>query len=95
MTANDTSVMPLVVWGASGHAAAVAEMIRGCDQLEIAGFIDDVDPARAGEVFCDSTILGGEGALHGLTGYGVRHVVLGFGIARAGWPLRREFALWV
>lgn len=44
----------VVIWGASGHAAVVAEIIRAVGEYEIAGFITDtpvasapgIDPAR-------------------------------------------------
>ncbi|MEN6576965.1 MAG: acetyltransferase [Phycisphaerales bacterium] len=79
MTASDTKAVPLVVWGASGHALVVAEIVRRHSPYEIAGFIDSVDPSRKGEAFCDSTILGGEETLDWMKSQGILHVALGFG----------------
>lgn len=79
MTVHAAGVIPVVIWGASGHALVVAEMISGCGRYQIAGFVDGVDPARRGEPFCESTVLGGEEGLHEMMSHGVRHVALGFG----------------
>lgn len=79
MTRHDAKMMPLVVWGASGHALVVAEIIRLHSPYEIVGFIDSVDPSRKGESFCGSTILGGEEALDWMKSKGILHIALGFG----------------
>ena len=34
---------PLVVWGASGHARVVADIIRLSKEYDIVGFLDDVN----------------------------------------------------
>ena len=41
----------MVIWGASGHALVVADAVRRRGEFQIAGFIDDVNPGRAGESF--------------------------------------------
>ena len=41
----------VVIWGASGHAKVVADILRKSRRYEVAGFLDDVDPQRRGEVF--------------------------------------------
>src|SRR5437667_3209268 len=48
----------LVIWGASGHALVVADAVRLSGEYEIVGFIDDVNPERAGAQFGGATILG-------------------------------------
>src|SRR5262249_51496246 len=48
----------LIIWGASGHALVVADIVR-LNGNEIAGFLDAVNPARHGDAFCGSVILGG------------------------------------
>jgi len=79
MTAGNVAGVPTVIWGASGHALVVAEMIRSHSPYEVAGFIDDVNTSRKGEAFCDSTILGGEETLDWMRSKGILHVALGFG----------------
>ena len=74
-----TSERPkLVIWGASSHALVVADIVRAEGRYEIVGFLDDVDPSRAGEAFDDATVLGGAEQLERLRANGVTHVVLGF-----------------
>jgi PglD N-terminal domain len=38
----------IVIWGAGGHALVVADIIRLRDDYELVGFLDDVNPERAG-----------------------------------------------
>ena len=73
----------LVVWGASGHARVVAEIIRLRGDYEIVGFLDDFNPRRHNEEFCGSIIIGGREQLGLLGRTGVKHVILGFGDCRA------------
>lgn len=69
----------IVVWGAGGHAKVIASSIRRSGAWQLAGFIDDVDPARAGEAFCGSRVVGDRSALPALRAAGLRDVVLAFG----------------
>lgn len=55
----------IVIWGAGGHGAVVAEIIRLRGEFEAVGFLDDANPARRGELFYGLPILGGEDALDG------------------------------
>ena len=50
--------IPLVLWGASGHARVVADIVRLRGEHEIAGFVDDRDPSRRGAPFCGARVLG-------------------------------------
>ena len=50
---------PLVVWGASGHARVVADIIGLSKEYDIVGFLDDVNPERCGTEFCGARVLGG------------------------------------
>lgn len=79
----------LIIWGASGHARVVADIIRVAGVYEIAGFVDDQHPERAGAAFEDSTILGGRESLAAQRERGIRHLIVAFGHC-AG---RREAAL--
>ncbi len=69
----------IVVWGASGHAKVVADIIRLNARYEIAGFLDSVDPQRQGESFSDGRILGGLEQLRPLRERGVEWLIFGFG----------------
>ncbi len=78
------SILPsVVIWGAGGHALVVADIIRlGVWEgrgRPLLGFLDDVNPERAGEDFGGATILGGQEQLDELLGVGVNHLIFGFG----------------
>lgn len=70
---------PLVIWGASGHALVVADIVRLQKVYQIVGFLDDVDPDRRGHKFCGAPILGGREQLSLLLEQGIKHILLGFG----------------
>jgi len=73
-------VLPkLFVWGAGGHARVVADIVRLSGTYTIAGFLDDVAPERAGEIFEGSPILGGRAKLDEIRAAGVTHVIVAFG----------------
>jgi len=69
----------LVIWGASGHARVVADIVRLDGKYAIAGFVDDVACERAGEIFEGSPILGGRDQLERSRGAGVTHLIVAFG----------------
>jgi len=73
----------LVVWGASGHALVVADIVRLQGEYEIVGFLDDVNPERRGIEFCEAFILGGKEQLDNLKEMGVEYCILAFGNCRA------------
>ena len=64
-----------MIWGAGSTALIVADIIRLRDQYEIFGFLDSVNPERAGTEFCGAPVLGGEEQLEGLLRQGVNHVI--------------------
>lgn len=68
----------IVIWGASGHALIVEEILLECGGFEVAGFLDDKSPERCGEEFGTARILGGEEALDGLLAEGVHCLVFAF-----------------
>jgi sugar O-acyltransferase (sialic acid O-acetyltransferase NeuD family) len=78
--ANPTRAL---VWGASGHAAVVADAARRSLAWDVVGFIDEVKPHRRGESFAGSVVRGGGDALNDDALAGVRHVLLGVGDNRA------------
>lgn len=67
----------LVIWGASGHAKVVADIVRLRGEHEIVGFLDDRDPA--GRPFFGSQVLGGRDRLPSLREQGVSRLLFGFG----------------
>jgi acetyltransferase EpsM len=69
----------LVIWGASGHAMVVADIVRLHGDYEVAGFLDDVNRERKGTTFCQAPILGGREQLDRLRDQGIRFLILGFG----------------
>lgn len=73
----------LAIWGASGHAAVVADVVRSQGEYEVAGFLDDANPERAGAEFCGAPILGGRDRLDDLMRAGVGHLIFGFGNCEA------------
>jgi sugar O-acyltransferase (sialic acid O-acetyltransferase NeuD family) len=73
----------LLIWGASGHARVVADIVRVSGMYEVAGFIDDRNPQRAGEAFEGATILGGRDQLPAIRDRGVTHAIIGFGDCNA------------
>jgi acetyltransferase EpsM len=73
----------LAIWGASGHAMVVADIVRLQGVYRIVGFLDDFNAGRQGDDFCGASILGGREQLERLRGQGVKHVLLGFGNCKA------------
>src|SRR5690349_12531964 len=69
----------VVIWGASGHALVVAEILRLRDEYSIVGFLDDVNPERKGQQFCGLPVLGGREQLASLRDRSVTHFIFGFG----------------
>lgn len=69
----------LIIWGASGHARVVADIVRVSGSHDIAGFVDDVHPERAGAEFEGANIIGGQQALQEQLAAGVTDVIIAFG----------------
>ena len=73
------SEVSLVIWGASGHALVVADIVRLVGQYRVVGFLDDVNTNRRNTEFCGAPILGGREQLPRLAELGVTHLLFGFG----------------
>jgi sugar O-acyltransferase (sialic acid O-acetyltransferase NeuD family) len=67
-----------MVWGASGHALVVADILR-CLGLDIAAFIDDVNASRQGESFADARVIVENSEIERLRDDGVRHGIVAVG----------------
>jgi len=73
----------IVIWGASGHARVVADIIRLGRHYQIAGFLDDIRPDLSSTPFCGATILGGREQLDRLRERGISQLVFGIGDGQA------------
>ena len=73
----------IVIWGASGHAMVVADIIRLQGQYQIVGFLDNINHQRHNNAFYGSQILGGEEQLDKLRIQGVNFLIFGFGNGKA------------
>jgi UDP-N-acetylbacillosamine N-acetyltransferase len=69
----------VVIWGASGFALIVFDIVRLRQEFELAGYLDDVSPQRKGARFGTSVILGGREQLEELDKAGIKNIILGFG----------------
>ena len=69
----------LVIWGASGHALVVADIVRLQGEYEIVGFLDDINLESHGTPFCDARILGGGEQLDNAKRMGVKYLIFAFG----------------
>lgn len=76
---SEPDTRKIVVWGASGHALVVADIVRAAGQFEIVGFLDDVNRERRGTAFGASRVLGGREELARLRDDGVQHVIIAVG----------------
>ncbi len=68
----------LIIWGASGHALVVTDIIRLVGQHEIVGFLDDLY-AGPGLTRRVSPVLGGRECLDELRGAGVSQAIIAVG----------------
>ena len=73
----------VVIWGASGHALVVADILRLIGNYAIVGYLDDINPDRVGDSFGGGVILGGEEMLQPLLNDGVSYLALGVGDCKA------------
>jgi UDP-N-acetylbacillosamine N-acetyltransferase len=69
----------IVIWGGSGHALVVADIVRLSATYEIVGFLDDVDPGSQNTKFHGIPILGGREQLDKLRDSGVEFLIVGIG----------------
>ncbi len=69
----------IVIWGASGHALVVADIVRLSTLYELVGFIDDLEPHRHNTTVHGIPILGGREQLETLHASGVEHLIVGIG----------------
>jgi sugar O-acyltransferase (sialic acid O-acetyltransferase NeuD family) len=82
-----TASTPLVIWGASGHAAVVADVVRLQGQYEIVGFRGD-PPQRHPAL--GAPVIGGSAMDDEPRGRGVAHVLIAVGDCSARLRLARR-----
>lgn len=68
----------VVVWGASGHALVVADILTLLD-YRIEGYLDSLAPQRRNEIFGGAKVLGGFEQLPDLLNSGITLLVMGIG----------------
>lgn len=81
----------IVVWGASGHALVVADIIKLKRDYEILGFIDDVNVVHPDTKIYGVPVISSRNELEKLRINGLRHIIFGFGNCEA----RLKLAVWV
>ncbi len=69
----------LVIWGASGHAKVVADIVRLAGGYDLIGFLDDLHVERHGQQFSNSLVLGGQECLDSLHERGVTNAIIAVG----------------
>ena len=79
MDENKQEKIRVVIWGASGHAKVIANILEMNSSYELLGFLDDVSPERKGQNFYGKRILGGREQLFSLRDKNVKHIALGIG----------------
>jgi len=78
-----SSLPDLILWGASGHARVIADIVRLQGSFNLVGYIDDVHPERKGELFCGAPVLGGSDELIQQRASGCTHVIIAMGDSAA------------
>ena len=73
----------IVIWGASGHALVVADIIQLSKTYQLIGYLDNINPQRQHTIFNGKEILGGEEQLEILAAQGINHMIIGFGNCEA------------
>lgn len=69
----------LLLWGASGHALVVADIVRLSGHYDIVGFLDDFTGDGSAAELCGLPVFSGREHLDSLYRDGVRHVIIAFG----------------
>ena len=73
----------IALWGASGHALVVTDILQLCREFEIIGYLDDANPERKNETFSEARVLGGKEQLSYLKEKGINHIIVAIGDCRA------------
>jgi len=90
VTFSINSKKKLIIWGVSGHALVVADIIKLVDKYEIVGFFDDFNPVQQNQCFCGLPVYGSRDCLTKMKRKGISHIIIGFGNCQA----RLNSAVW-
>lgn len=72
-----------LIWGSSGHALVVADIIRLGKQFEIVGMIDDINRDRYGTKVDGIAVVGGRECLNRFSDAFATHLIFGIGNCEA------------
>jgi len=78
----------LLIWGASGHALVVSDIVRLQNEFDIYGYFDDIRQEKSNSQFCGRPVFHDRKILPTLFHKGVRHAIIAFGNC----PARLELA---
>jgi UDP-N-acetylbacillosamine N-acetyltransferase len=93
MYANERLIVmkhKLVIWGASGHALVVADILKLTSEYDVVGFVDNVNPISLETHFCGLPVFGKGPLKEQLQQIGVSHVIIAIGDCKA----RLRLAAW-
>lgn len=82
-----SSKKKVFIWGASGHALFVMNILSFCQNIELIGFIDDVNVQNTGKLIGGYPVLGGKEILPYLKEQGIEGCIFGFGNCSARFRL--------
>ncbi len=80
----------IFIWGASGHAHVVTDILELTGAHDIVGYLDDTAPERKGKLFLGAPILGGRETFAELKASGACACMIGIGHCRARMQLAHE-----
>lgn len=83
----------IVIWGASGHAMVIGDILRLQAEFEIVGYLDDINSKRHGTLLQGLPIIGGREQLPRLRDMGVTHCIIGVGQCEARLELAEQVKL--
>ena len=72
-------MIPIAIWGASGHALIVTEILHLTNHYNIVAYVDDITPRSSKETFLGRPILCTRQCLLNLFTEGIKHVALAVG----------------
>lgn len=79
----------IVIWGASGHAFVVYNILKNEKDSEIFGFIDDTLDKKDKLTFCELPVFGSKDGLSNLLKEGVGYIIIAIGNCSARHELSR------
>lgn len=83
----------IAIWGASGHAMVIVDILRLQGAFAIVGYLDDINSKRHGTMLQGLPIFGGREQLTRLRDMGVGHFIIGVGHCEARLELADQVKL--